>query len=66
MAKITGVTFIKNSSGKVTHAKFSVKHHRKLIEDMIDHEHIKKGMQDEFVPWEQTLAKIVKKNKSGK
>ena len=34
MAGIAGVTFIKNSSGKVTHAKFSVKHHRKLIDDM--------------------------------
>ncbi|HRD44292.1 MAG TPA: hypothetical protein PLN30_11075, partial [Ferruginibacter sp.] len=61
-----GVTFVKNSSGKITHAKLSVKHHRKLIEDMIDHEHIQKGMQDEFVPWETTRAKILKKNKSGR
>mgnify|MGYP007089347644 CR=1 FL=1 len=66
MAKIAGVTFVKNSSGKITHAKLSVKHHRKLIEDMIDHEHIEKGMNDEFVDWKDAKALLLKKKKSGK
>jgi hypothetical protein len=67
MARIAGLKLIKNTSGKVTHATLSMKHHAKLIEDIIDHKLIVAGRKDEFIPWEVAkkglLAAAEKKSK---
>lgn len=67
MTRIAGLKLIKNSAGKVTHATLSMKHHTKLIEDIIDHKLIVAGRKDEFIPWEvakkKLLAEAEKKSK---
>ena len=63
MARIAGVKILKNSRGKITHFTLSMKHHAKLLEDMLDHQMIVEGLKDEFIPWEKARERINKKFK---
>lgn len=61
MAKIAGVTFIKSSSGRVTHVKLSKKHFAKLIEDLEDSAAMQKARKGNTVPWEEAKQRLNKK-----
>jgi hypothetical protein len=63
MARIAGLKFIKNNTGKVTHVTLSMKHHAKVVEDLIDHQQMADARNDEFIPWgeaKKDLEKIAK------
>ena len=65
MAQIAGVTFIKSTSGRVTHVKLSKKYFAKLIEDLEDSAAMNKARKGETVPWEaakKSLLQTAKRN----
>lgn len=59
MARIAGLTKIKNASGKVTHVTLSVKHHGKLLEDILDHNELVTARNDVFIPWEEAREELL-------
>ncbi len=64
MERIKGLKILKNSKSKITHFTLSMKHHAKLLEDMLDNQMIVEGLKDEFIPWEKAkkdLEKIAKR-----
>lgn len=61
MTKVAGVKFIKSTSGKITHAKLSMKHHAKYLETIIDSAAMDKARMGETESWEEAKKKINKK-----
>ena len=61
MVRIAGVRLVKNKAGKVTHVTLSMKHHAKLLEDMVDHAEIMAARKGETVPWSEARKRINKK-----
>ncbi len=59
MAKVAGLQLIKNASGKVTHAKLSLKHHAKYIEDMLDLAEMDKARKGDTMPWEEAKKQLL-------
>jgi hypothetical protein len=63
MARIAGLKFIKSASGKITHVTLSMKHHAKILEDMIDAAEMEEERKGESIPWEVARKKLNKKFK---
>lgn len=59
MAQIAGVTFIKSSTGRVTHVKLSKKYFAKLIEDLEDAAAMNKARKGETMPWEAAKKSLL-------
>lgn len=61
MAKIAGVTLLKNGSGKVTHVKMSKKYFAKMVEDFEDAMAMEKESKGDTIPWDEARQKLNKK-----
>ncbi|CAN5685752.1 hypothetical protein BH11BAC3_BH11BAC3_17800 [soil metagenome] len=58
MSKIPGLTLIKSASGRVTHAKLSMKHHKDLIQNMLDLSEMDKARKGDTIPWEEAKKNL--------
>ncbi|CAN5796604.1 hypothetical protein BH10BAC3_BH10BAC3_28020 [soil metagenome] len=58
MAQIAGVKLIRNTSGKVTHVTLSLKHHGKLVEDLIDAAEMEKARRGDLIPWDEAKKQL--------
>lgn len=61
MIYIPGFKTIKNKKGKITHVRLSLKHHSKILEDIILHAEMVKARKGKFVEWETAKKELNKK-----
>lgn len=65
MAKIAGISFIKDSKGKKKKIVIDIKKHYELVEDLLDHLDVVALKDEETIPWEE-VEKILDKRSSKK
>ena len=62
MAKIAGITILRNAKGKASKIVFDIKKHRAFIEDYLDHLAIEKHRNEPTSLLEEVLDRLDKKH----
>lgn len=60
MAKIAGISFIKDTKGKKKKIVIDIKKHYELVEDLLDHLDVVDLKDEETIPWEDAKKDIKK------